>query len=148
MLHGITASNSSLLVVTGKAGCGKSALAAHILKDAAPNRYIEGALLDQHVEPAVLFFFFQRSNQESENTATSALRTFAYQLVRQSPQPLPILLTQHDILSVRGAFIWSWDNISSIITKMLRQANQDSLLYIILDAVDKCKSTSRMLVLD
>jgi len=88
------------------------------------------------LNPLVLFFFFQRSNQEAEKTATAALRTLASQLVQQEPQVLPILLKRHEVLSAKGASEWSWENLSGVMGEMLEQIPPSSRIYIFLDAVD------------
>lgn len=99
------------------------------------------------ITSAVLCFFFQKSNQEAEKTALAALRTITSQLVHQVPQILPILLKRHDSLSARGAFEWSWENLSTLVNEMLAQTPLSSRVYIILDAVDECDTKSRMLIL-
>ncbi len=124
-------------------------MAAHISQMISSNQTPE-AQVPQKEETAclVLFFFFRKSNQESEKSGPAALRTFVSQLVRQEPQVLPILLKRHEFLSANGDFEWSWDNLSGVLSEMLEQTPLDSRVYIILDAIDECEAESRMLILD
>lgn len=97
--------DSDLLWITAKAGCGKTTLAAHISEmlstDTVPKP-------PQSIEPneklVVLSFFFHKSNEEAEGTATAALRTISNQLGRQVPHVLPVLAKRHNALSHREAF--------------------------------------------
>ena len=140
---------SALLWITAKAGYGKTTLAAHISQMISANPSFEAQIPQKNEsKPLVLFFFFQRSNQEAEKTAIAALRTLASQLVRQEPQVLPILLKRHDFLSAKGAFEWSWENLSGVLVEMLEHVPLSSCVYILLDAVDECEATSRGIILD
>lgn len=79
------------------------------------------ALLSQNhqTKSVVLYFFFQKSNNEAVRTASAALRTITRQLVRQVPAVLPIILKRHDALSAHGDFEWSWENLSGLFSEML-----------------------------
>ena len=103
---------------------------------------------NEEQKPIVLRFFFRRSNQEAQKTAPAALRTIASQLAQQQPRVFPILLKRYEILSAKGAFEWSWDNISSVLEEMLAQAPSNTPIFVILDAIDECEEKSRMLILD
>ena len=96
----------------------------------------------------VLYFFFQRTNDEAVKTAAAAFRTIIHQLVCQVPEALPILQKKHDSLSARGSFEWSWENLSAMLGEMLAQISHDSRVYIVLDALDECEAESRVLILD
>jgi len=140
---------SALLWITAKAGCGKTTMAAHISQMISANPFFRAQVPQKdELKPLVLFFFFQRSNQEAEKTATAALRTLASQLVRQEPQVLPILLKRHEFLSAKSAFEWSWENLSGVLGEMLEQVPPSSRVYILSDAVDECEAKSRMIILD
>lgn len=139
----------SLLWITAQAGCGKTTIASHISQMISSNRTPETSVpRKEKTTCAVLFFFFQKSNQENQKTAPAALRTLVGQLVRQVPQVLPILLRKHELLSAKGDFEWSWDNLSGIFGEMLEQTPVNSPVYIILDAIDECEAESQMLILD
>jgi Ankyrin repeats (3 copies)/NACHT domain len=140
---------SSLLWITAKAGCGKTTLAAHICQMISTHQTPK-ALVSQKDKSkwVVLYFFFQKSNHKALKTAPAALRTIVRQLVRQVPAVLPILLKRHDLLSAKGDFEWSWENLSGVLGEMLEQTSLSSGVYIILDALDECEAESRMLILD
>lgn len=139
---------SALLWITAKAGCGKTTMAAHISQMISINQTSKALFPQKDKIKPVVLFFFQKSNQEAEKTATAALRTIASQLVRQEPQVLPILVKRHDLLSARGAFEWSWENILGLLGEMLEQTLLRPRVYIILDAIDECEAKSQMLILD
>jgi hypothetical protein len=140
---------SSLLWVTAKAGCGKTTTAAHIYRIVSSIQPSEAFIPPGNKsQPILLHFFFQKSNQQAENTASAALRTFAAQLIHQEPQLLPILLRRHGILSAKGTYEWSWENLLSLISEMLEQPLTRSQIYVIIDAVDECEVKSQKLVLD
>ena len=145
--HG--SNESDLLWITAKAGCGKTTLAAHISQNITINQssHPQGPEINK-IKPVVLFFFFHKSNQEAEGTATAALRTITSQLVRQVPHVLSIVLQRYDFLSARGAFEWSWENLLGIFSEMLEHLTLESRVYIILDAVDECEGDSRQTILD
>ena len=124
-------------------------MAAHICQMISTHQTPE-ALVSQKDKSkcVVLYFFFQKSNHEAVKTAPAALRTVVRQLVRQVPAVLPILLKRHDLLSAKGDFEWSWENVSGVLGEMLEHTSLSSGVYIILDALDECETESRMLILD
>ena len=132
-------STSRLLWITAKAGYGKTTVAAHICQ-----------MISTQPTPgtqcAQLYFFFQKSSHVK--IAPAALRTIVRQLVDQIPAVLPILLRRHDLLSAKGDFEWSWENISGVLGEMLEELPLDTGVYIVLDALDEWEAESRMLILD
>jgi hypothetical protein len=140
---------SSLLWVTAQAGCGKTTIAAHVSQMILSNCTLEAIAPKKEIPICiVLFFFFQKSNQEDQKSALAALRTLVSQLVRQAPQVFPILLEKHELLSAKGDFEWSWDSLSGIFDEMLEQMPANSRVFIILDAIDECATKSQILILD
>jgi ankyrin repeat protein len=141
--------DSSLLWITGKAGHGKTTLAAHICHRISMHHQHEVlAHQKDELKRVVLYFFFQKTNDEAVKTAAAACRTIIHQLVCQVPEALPILQKKHDSLSARGSFEWSWETLSAMLGEMLAQISHDSRVYIILDALDECELESRVLILD
>jgi hypothetical protein len=140
---------SCLLWITAKAGCGKTTVAAHISQMVC-NDYTAGVQGHRMVatKPVVLSFFFRKSNQAGEKTALAALQTIASQLVIQEPQVFPTLLDRYKLLSAKGKFEWSWENLSGVMRQMLQDAAVNNRIYMILDAIDECETKSQMTILD
>jgi hypothetical protein len=109
-----------------------------------------GNFADRHDKPTCveLHFFFQKSNSAALNTATAALRTIIHQIVHQVPALLPILLERHELLSAKGGFEWSWENILGVLEKLLDRISEKAEVYLIFDALDECEASSRELLLD
>ena len=140
---------ADLLWISAKAGCGKTTLASHVIEKVGKNHSSQPiSSNNKDLMPVVLYFFFHKSNIEAEGIATGTLKTFVSQLVRQVPAALPILLERYELLSSRGNFEWSWDNLLSMIGNMLERMRIDSVVYIVLDALDECEPESRALLLD
>src|SRR5436853_185077 len=58
---------SALLWITAKAGYGKTTMAAHISQMISINQTSEALVLQKDkIKPVVLFFFFQKCNQEAK----------------------------------------------------------------------------------
>ncbi|KAJ9659313.1 hypothetical protein H2198_003189 [Neophaeococcomyces mojaviensis] len=124
-------------------------MAAHICQIISAYQKPEAFFLQKEVSKCVvLYFFFQKSNHEAVTTAPAALRTIICQLAHQVPEALPVLLKRHDILSAKGDFEWSWENLLGVLGEMLEQTSIYSGVYVILDALDECEAESRMLILD
>ena len=141
---------SSLLWVTAKAGCGKTTVAAHVCQTISALESPTARILQENAdsEPILLYFFFQRSNDKTLRTATAALRTIIHQLVCQVPEVLQILLKRHEFLSAKGAFDWSWENLSGVLETMLKQKYLSSGVCIVFDALDECETESLLQILD
>jgi hypothetical protein len=138
-----------LLWITAKAGCGKTTLAAHISESVSSNHRSGGSSsFGSEMEPVVLTFFFQRNYQEAGQTSLTALNTFAAQLSRQQPATLPVLLQRYKRLSAEGGFTWSWANMSSVFSDMLRCLQPGKQVFVILDAIDECETTSAASIVD
>jgi hypothetical protein len=145
----------SLLCINARAGCGKTTLAAHTIQYLKKNREtVLGDRGPRHTQEQgqrvnlVLYFFFQRGNVESEGTAVAAMRTIVSQLVDQIPSLYTFLLWQHEILSSRGTFSWSWDTLWNVFQEILGHLRDIARVSMIFDAVDECDVGSRMLFLD
>lgn len=141
---------SSLIVITAKAGYGKTTLAAHLCQTVSKSRgeVVGNVTSDDSLDSVMLYFFFQRSNHDATKTATAAFRTIIAQLVRQMPPVLPVLLARYNILSSEDEFSWSWENLSSVLSQMLEKLKPGTRVYIILDALDECELESRALLMD
>lgn len=98
--------------------------------------------MEQGVDRIVLTYCFQRNNQETGQTALAALNMFTKQLAEQVLKLLPILLSRYKQLSAEGGFTWSWVNLSSVFSNMLKHTAGNTV-YIIVDAVDECERTRR-----
>jgi hypothetical protein len=145
----LESSKADLLWITAKAGCGKTTLSSHISQMVKELRPSEAqAFKTINLKPVVLFFFFHTSNLEIEGNATGALRNIVRQLVGQVPNSLPAVLERYELLSSRGNFEWSSENLLSMIRDMLQLVPAGSFVYIILDALDECEPDSRRWLLD
>jgi len=131
---------TDLLLITAGAGCGKTTLAAHISQWVISEDAAENA--------AVLQFFFQGRNQETEGTALSALQTIIVQLVSIFAILGPLLIKSYDALSIRGSVIWSWDTLWGLFKKMINFVPSHIPVYLIFDAVDECEIESQQQLLD
>ena len=147
---------SDLLLVTARAGCGKTTLAAHVSQWVVDSSYVPShanvpgradVQSDIKTGAVSLSFFFSKSNWETEGTATSALRTIVSQLVHQISGLMPILLRRYNFLSARGSFSWTWDTLWSTFSEMIAQRLHHMRLYVILDGIDECDSDSRQKLL-
>lgn len=139
----------SFLWISAKAGCGKTTVAAHLCQMVSTQQVPAGlGPQENKSEAVVLYFFFQRSNDEVVRTAQAALRTIIRQLVRQVPAVLPILLARHDLLSAKGDFEWSWDAVAGVLGEMLQQLPLGVRAYLILDALDEGEAESRILLVE
>ncbi|PVH92740.1 hypothetical protein DM02DRAFT_677302 [Periconia macrospinosa] len=142
------ANRPSLLSIAGKAGCGKTTLAANIIHAIFQDQsHTKEENHGSEIKAVVLSFFFRDSNQEAENTGLAALRTLTSQLVLQVPCIFPTLLKRHRRLSAKGAFEWSWETLSVLLSEMLEQTPLSSRVFLILDAIDECEKKSRNLIL-
>jgi hypothetical protein len=138
-----------LLWLIAPAGCGKTTLASHIIQNIQVNQASQASASPFHaLKPVVLSFFFHKSNMAAEGVATGAFRTMIWQLARQAPETLQILLERYEILSSRGNFDWSCENLLGIIGDMIEQILPLSRLYIVLDALDECEPESREVLMD
>ncbi len=135
--------------MTAPAGCGKTTLESHIIQNIQVNQASQASASHFHaLKPVVLFFVFHRSNIAAEGLGTGAFRTMIWQLARQAPETHQILLERYELLSSRGNFDWSCENLLGIIGDMIERVLPISRLYIIIDALDECEPESREVLTD
>lgn len=116
----VESNKSDLIWLTAKAGYGKTTLASHMVQNIQANQSPQSsASQTNNAKPAVLFFFFHKSNLEAEGKTIDALRTLVCQLARQFPEVFSIVLERYELLSSRGNFEWSWENLSSMVDDIL-----------------------------
>ncbi|KPI45079.1 Vegetative incompatibility protein HET-E-1 [Cyphellophora attinorum] len=143
------AKQSSKLWITAKAGHGKTTLAAHIYENLSQqHRSLASNGLTIANRTIVLFFLFQRSNNETTSLAAAALTNLVWQLAKQAPVALEVLSTRHALLSRRGKFDWSVGQLSDVLSDMLKALGSGSVIYIVIDAFDEATIESRESVIE
>jgi len=140
---------SSVLVITAKAGCGKTTLIARV-HDIHSELPAPGDLVrtDINSNRVILYFFFQRTTDESLRSALAALKAVVHQIVCQVPEALSAFVKRYELLSVQGDFEWSWKTLSSTFNEVLNSLPPKSEVYLLLDALDECDAESCTLMLD
>lgn len=145
---------TSLLCITARAGYGKTTLAAHVSHWVASDTRLdlsETQVKSQEVnssESIVLVFFFQKANQETAGSASTAMRSIITQLVRRFPDLIAIAIQRYENLLTRGNFQWTWESLWGIFLQMLGKLPTGFTVYLILDAMDECDSESRHTLLN
>ena len=138
---------SSLLLITANPGFGKTTLAAHVCQHIRVEETSAGDPVSHtDVKCVLLYYFFRRSNQDVEGAACTSLRTILDQLLQQVPRLCSILLHHHS-LSTGGSFEWSCEKLQDVISYMMKKLT-GSRVYIILDAIDECDDSSKIMILD
>jgi hypothetical protein len=127
---------SGLLWVSADPGCGKSVLARTLIDD--------GLLSDDLLSSSVRYFFFKDGSSEQQGAAKS-ISAILHQLFNDQPHLIQHALLKHrkDVKHVSGEFDNAW--------KILIDAATDSAareIVCVLDALDECEATSRMLIID
>jgi hypothetical protein len=92
-------------------------------------------LIDPEKAAAVAFFYFDFTDPES-HTVDNALRRIVLQLSAYSPQPYKTLATEY--MSSKGQTWPTYDELLNVFRDLLIEIGRT---YIILDALDECKST-------
>jgi hypothetical protein len=135
---------SSTLWISAGPGCGKTTLLANVLKRL---NAIHGDMTG--FGAVTLSYFFDKSNTQTGSTAVSCLRTIVYQLLRQVPTFISLILEPYSSLSEKPNFTWTWDLLWSIFLNMLQKLNTlgQYSVRLIIDAIDECDDTSQPVLL-
>ncbi|PYH89874.1 WD40 repeat-like protein [Aspergillus ellipticus CBS 707.79] len=130
-------SASNLLWIKGQAGTGKTMLLMGIIKELTSSLSVGSG------DPAVLYFFFPRTNKELDNN-TAAIRGLMWLLLRHRPVLMRHLEQEYDSAG-EGLFTdqFAFDSLSRIWEKMLKDSNIGQVVFIV-DALDECNDTDRV----
>jgi NACHT domain len=129
-----TSSNySNILWLHGLPGKGKSTMAITLVEE-LPNTpfFASGQKL--------LAYFFCDSSSEDRTTATGILRGLLYQLVRQQPELLRLILPKYNDRKER--LFSSFDSLWGVFMDVVNDPSTGKK-YIIIDALDECESRSQ-----
>ena len=128
----ISASRSKILLVSGKPGCGKSVLAKYVQTN-----------LSTHLGYQSAYFFFSDRGNEIEKITSGMIRALLYQICHHKPSlfyQLPLLKTYEELKKDGNANV-EWP--PSILRKLflsLRETNDSSTFYLIIDSLDEAKA--------
>jgi Cdc6-like AAA superfamily ATPase len=136
---------SEILYITARAGCGKTTIVAHTIQ------HIKGSLKDLQVGqtsksisgPFLLYFFFQKRSLDEEGTAIAAMKAMISQLLHQMPHCCSLLLRQYQLLSTKESFSWTLEHLWGVFSAILETISGRPFIFIVLDGLDECASSSR-----
>jgi hypothetical protein len=140
---------SSKLWLTAKAGHGKTTLAAHIHENLSLQRQSGVANGPSNSKGViVLFFLFQRSNNETTSLVSAAFTNFIAQLAKEVPAAMKLLSKRHALLSRKGKFDWSLAQLSDVLSDMLNAVGSDAVVHILIDAFDEATVASQGFIIE
>ena len=145
----VAGTSSSTLLVNANPGCGKTTLASRSVSRLEESRdcHHDDVALSEKSSNVVISFFFNAANQDAAGTANACLKSLIAQLVDHVPSLFPILLQDYKSIASIGTPAWAWQSLSTVLSSMVAATNSASSVFLILDALDECESSSRTVFL-
>jgi hypothetical protein len=132
-------SDDNLLYVTARAGCGKSTIVANLIRYleetfANPTCQNQGQIVQESCGHILLYFCFRKGIMDTINLA---LRSLVNQMIKRAPYLYRHILAQYNILMAKGTFSWPVETLYLTLDEMLKEAQKNHSVYIVLDAIDE-----------
>lgn len=123
----------NVLWLHGNPGIGKSTMAMMLAEELPKKEYFSNS-------NSILSFFFCDSSSEHHRTATSLLRGFLYQIIKNHPSFMEQMMPRYEVQGKR--LFTSFDGLWAVLIDIARASNGTEI-YCIADALDECDIESQ-----
>ncbi|KAI9769486.1 MAG: hypothetical protein M1840_003963 [Geoglossum simile] len=123
---------SQLLLITGRAGMGKTMLSIFLTRELEK---------EEDLEHAVLLYYFCDSRDDKRNTAVYVLRGLIFLLLKERPGLMKLILPDFEFQNEKLFSQTSLEALWRIFESMIRDPSTGQV-YCIIDGLDECKEDS------